>query len=78
MYYDVVCSIYEERENGCDIRVDSHLISGGFDTDDEAMKYIDNHDCSKYDKYAKSGEYLCIEIEEHNDDVSVSCVITVD
>lgn len=80
MYYDVVCSIYEERgtNNCCDIRVDSHLLCGGFETEDEAMEYINNNDCSKYNNCCSNREYPCIEIEKHNEDGSVAGVITVD
>lgn len=80
MYYDVVCSIYEERgtNNCCDIRIDSHLLCGGFKTEDDAMEYIDTHDCSKYDNCCSKDEYPCIEIEEHNEDGNITSVITVD
>lgn len=76
-YYDVVCSIYEEYGSN-DIRVDSHLLCGGFKTENEAMEYINTHDCSEYDKSCGKNKYSCIEIEEHNEDGSVSRVITVD
>lgn len=80
MYYDVVCSIYEERGvNNCnDTRVDSHLLSGGFKTDDEAMEYIDTHDCSQYDETCGKNEYPCIEIETHDEYGKVLEVVTVD
>ena len=80
MYYDVVCSIYKERgtNNCCDIRVDSHLLCGGFETEDEAMEYINTHDCSEYDDCCSKGEYSCIEIEEHEDNGTVASVVTVD
>ena len=80
MYYDVVCSIYEERgtNNCCDIRVDSHLLCGGFESEDKSMEYIDTHDCSKYDDHCSKCEYPCIEIEEHNEDGSITRVITVE
>lgn len=78
MYYDVVCSIYEITERDVDVRVDSHLICGGFETEDDAMEYIDTHDCTEYNDVGKTNLYPCVEIEEHNEDGYVSCVITVD
>lgn len=79
MYYDVICSIYEEKgtNNCCDIRVNSHLLCGGFKIEDKAMEYIDTHDCSEYDGCC-SGEYPCIEIVEHDKAGNVTKVITVD
>ena len=80
MYYDVVVSIYEEigDNNCCDVRIDSHLICGGFKTEDEAMEYINNNEINEYKYCYSDKEYPCIEIEEHTDqDVCVS-VITVD
>ena len=77
MYYDVVRSIYEEGENGTDFRVDSHLLCGGFEAEDEAMEYINTHDCMEYDT-GKDNLYACIEIEAHHEDGSIASVITVD
>lgn len=78
MYYDVVCSIYEEGEDGMDYRVDSHLLCGGFETEDEAMEYINTHDCTEYDDVGKTNLYISIEIEAHHEDGSIASVITVD
>lgn len=78
MYYDVVCSVYEESEDGIDYRVDSHLLCGGFETDDDAMEYINTHDCTEYDDVGKTNLYTCIEIEEHDENGSVVSVVTVD
>jgi hypothetical protein len=78
MYYDVVCSVYRENDNGCDTRVDAHLLCGGFHTDDDAMQWIDTHDCTKYDNCCSKNEYTCIEIETHLDDGTISSVETVD
>lgn len=80
MYYDVVCSIYEEigTNNCCDKRIDSHLLCGGFKTEDEAMEYINANDCSKYDETCGKNEYPCVEIEEHEEDGRVLRTITVD
>ena len=80
MYYDVVCSIYEERGtcNCGDIRIDSHLICGGFETEDKAMEYIEKNDCSQYDHCCSNGEYPCIEIEVYKEDGSVIRVVIVD
>ena len=78
MYYDVVCSVYEQSEDGLDYRVDSHLLCGGFETQNEAIEYIDTHDCTEYNDVGKTSLYTCIEIEEHKEDGSVASVITVD
>lgn len=78
MYYDVVCSIYKEVNNFCDTRVESYLLCGGFKTDDEAMEYINNNDCSRYDDCCAKNEYPCIEIEEHDENGNVTGVVTVD
>ena len=79
-YYDVVCSVYEEKgtNNCCDVRVNSYLICGGFVTKDKAIEYIDTHDCSIYDHYCSKGQYPCIEIEEHDENGCVLSVVTVD
>lgn len=82
MYYDVVCSVYKENENGVDYRVDSHLLCGGFKTEDEAMEYINTHNCTEYtvDLFEnldaeKSNLYTCIEVEEHNENGIVNVVM---
>lgn len=75
MYYDVVCGVYKESEDGL-YRVDSHLICGGFDTCDSAMDYIDLYDCTVYDDIEENF-YTCIEIEEHNEDGGLSVIIVV-
>lgn len=51
MLYDVVCSIYEERgTDTCqDTLVDLHTLCSNLETKDDAMHYIDTHDCSQYD-----------------------------
>ena len=74
MYYDVVCSIYKDKS--CNERIDAHLLCGGFETEDDAEDYINNNDCSKYDDCCSNGEYPCVEIEEHNEDGSLECLIT--
>ena len=75
MYYDVVASICDEF-----CRIDSHLVCGGFDTEDEAMEYINKHNISEVDYYiyCHNDETAYIEIERHNDDGSIMDVITVD
>ena len=75
MYYDVVASICNEIR-----RTDCHLVCGGFETEDEAMEYINSHDVSEVDyyRYCNDDETSYIEIEEHNDDGSIAGVITVD
>ena len=78
MYYDVVCSVYEKSEDGMDYRVDSHLLCGGFETEDDAMEYINTHDCTEYDDVGKTNLYTSIEIEEHNEDATIASVITID
>lgn len=80
-YYDVVVDIYEKigsNENCCDKRIDSHLLRGGFNTEDEAMEYIDKYDGNEYTYCYSDNEYPCIEIEEHNEDGSLLNVITID
>ena len=47
-------------------------------SEDEAMEYISNHDCSQYDHCCAKNEYPSIEIEAHQDDGSVAEVITID
>lgn len=79
MYYDVICSVYEiNEEDGIDYRVDEHLICGGFKTENEAMEYINTHDCTEYNDVGKTNLYTEIEIEEHDGDGSVTYVVTVD
>ena len=75
MYYDVVVSICSET-----CRTDSYLICGGFNTEEEAMNYIDTHGISEVDyyKYCKYDETAYIEIEEHEEDGSITNVITLD
>ena len=77
MYYDVVCNVYEKSDDGLDCRVDSHLLCGGFETEDDAMKYIYTHDCTEYNDVRKTNLYACVEIEGHDEDGSVVSVITV-
>ena len=75
-YYDVVASICDEYR-----RTDSHLICGGFDTEEEAMDYINTHNVSEEDyyKYCKDNETAYIEIETHNALSGTICdVVTVD
>lgn len=74
-YYDIVASICTET-----CRTDSHLVCGGFKTEDEAMEYIDSHNISEVDyyRYCRDDETAYIEIEEHDADGSVVGVITVD
>ena len=74
-YYDVVASICTET-----CRTDSCLVCGGFNTEEEAMDYINKHNVSEVDYYCycKDDETAYIEIEEHNADGSVTNVITVD
>lgn len=75
MYYDVIASICNENR-----RTDSHLVCGGFKTEDEAMEYIDSHNISEVDyyRYCRDDETAYIEIEEHNEDGTVAEVITID
>jgi hypothetical protein len=87
MYYDVVLSVYQEigTNNCCDARVDSHLLTGGFTTEDEAITFIDSDSCKKTanelnEKLSLSAlnRYSYIEVEENNDDGSLADVIAVD
>lgn len=75
MYYDVVCSIYEDKDYG--VRIDSHLICGGFKTEDEAMEYINNNEINEYKYCYSDKEYPCIEIETHTDQGVCVSVCTV-
>lgn len=74
-YYDVVASICNET-----CRTDSHLICGGFNTVEEAVDYINTHNVYEDDYYwyCKDDEAAYIEIEKHNDDGSITDIITVD
>lgn len=74
-YYDVVVSICTET-----CRTDSDLICGGFETEDDAMDYINTHDISEsdYECRCRDDETAYIEIEEHDIDGSLVSVITVD
>lgn len=75
-YYDVVASICTET-----CRTDSHLIFGGFNTEEEALCYIDEHNISEADyyKYCRDDETVYIEIERRNDTDGTICdVVTVD
>lgn len=73
--YDIVASICNEN-----CRTDSHLVCGGFKTEEEAVEYINSHDISEVDyyRYCREDETAYIEIEEHNEDGSIINVITVD
>ena len=48
------------------------------ETEDEAMEYIDKYDGNEYTYCYSDEEYPCIEIEEHNEDGSITSVITID
>ena len=76
MYYDVVVSIYKDKN--CNVRTDSHLLCGGFETEDEATDYINNNEINEYKYCYSDKEYPCIEIEEHNEDGSLECIIEID
>ena len=72
MYYDVVVSICTETD-----RVDSYLICGGFNTEEEAIDYINTHDVSESDyyRYCEDDEVVYVNIEEHDDDGSLIMII---
>lgn len=74
-FYDVVASIYTET-----CRVDSHPICGGFETEEDAMDYINANDISEVDyyKYCRNDETAYIEIEERDEDNNIGNVIVVD
>lgn len=75
-YYDVVASICSET-----CRTDSHLVCGGFNTVEEAVNYINEHNVSEVDYYWLCNEYetVYIEIEERDALSGTICdVITVD
>ena len=75
-YYDVVVSICTETE-----RVGSDLICGGFKTEDEAMKCIEDGKFSLIPYYnrCKDNEIACIEIEKREDETeNLIDIITVD
>ena len=72
MYYDVVASICTETE-----RKDSHLICGGFNTEEEAMDYINVHNVSEVDyyRYCEDYEVVYIDIEDHDDEGGLITII---
>lgn len=75
-YYDLVASIYNET-----YRTDCYLICGGFNTREDAVDYINEHDISEIDyyKYCRDDETAYIEIEERDSLSGAICdVITVD
>ena len=79
MYYDVVVSVY--KDENCNERIDSHLLCGGFETENEAedktKEYINNNDFNEYKYCYSDEEYPCVEIEEHNEDGSLECIIVL-
>jgi hypothetical protein len=74
-YYDIVASICTET-----CRTDSYLICGGFNTEEEAMDYINANNISEVDyyKYCNDDETAYIELETHDADGSVIEVVTLD
>ena len=75
-YYDVVASICDET-----CRTDCYLICGGFNTEYEAIEYINTHNVSEEDYYrfCKDNETAYIEIEKHDSLTgAIVEVITVD
>ena len=75
-YYDVVVSICNETD-----RTDSHLICGGFDTVEEAIDYINEHNVSEVEYYwlCSEDETAYIEIETHDALSGTICdVVTID
>ena len=75
-YYDIVASICNEYR-----RTDSHLVCGGFNTEEEAMDYINEHNINEEDyyKYCKDDETAYIEIETHDAlNGNICDVVTVD
>jgi hypothetical protein len=74
-YYDVVASICTET-----CRTDSYLICGGFNTEEEAMDYINANNISEVDyyKYCNDDETAYIELETHDADGGVVEVVTLD
>lgn len=75
-YYDIVASICSETR-----RTDSRLVCGGFNTAEEALNYINEHDVSEEDYYwlCNEDETAYIEIETHDALSGTICdVITVD
>lgn len=72
MYYDIVISVYKEKESSdkCNVRIDSRLVCGGFGTEEEARSYISDNEITEVTS-SDSGERLCLEIEGHNDDGSL-------
>lgn len=75
-YYDVVASICSET-----CRTDSYLVCGGFNTAEEAVNYINEHDVSETDYYqfCNDNETAYIEIETHDALSGCVCdVVTID
>ena len=74
-YYDIVASICTEI-----CRTDSHLVCGGFKTEEDAVDYINKYNVSEVDyyKYCKDDETAYIEIEVRDNNSSIIEVITVD
>lgn len=75
--YFVKVSIYEEigNDNCCDKRIDSRLIKGDFETEEEALKYVNKNEIGAE---CNDGEYACIEIEERDENGNVMCTMAVD
>lgn len=75
IYYDIVASICNES-----CRTDSYLISGGHESFEDALNYVNKKGIFEVDycKYCKDDETAYIEIERHNEDGSISDVVTVD
>jgi hypothetical protein len=75
-YYDIVASICDEFR-----RTDSHLVCGGFKTEEEAINYINVNDVCEgnYYKYCHDNETAYIEIEKRSEtDGSLVEIILVD
>lgn len=75
-YYDVVASICTETH-----RIDSVLICGGFETEQDALRYIDEHGVSESGFYnlCNEDQTAYIEIEAHDDESgTIVEVIAVD
>lgn len=80
MHYNVVLSIYEEVCTCQDKRIDSQLLRGHLKTEDDAMRYINEH-CSNidYSEMLYPGKtYAYLEIEVCDESGSVAEVISVD
>ena len=56
----------------------SAVVYNTFNTENEAMEYIDKYDWNEYTHCYSDNEYPIIEIEEHNEDGSLLNVITID